>query len=320
MLTILSAGPTGGAWVAVQTDQPVVAALDVGSNSIKMTVARGLPDGRLEMLTGASEAVRLGAGLLKTGRIADDRFAAGLATLTRFAAIARGAGAIRMVGVATEASRKAENGQEFLARAREIGWDLRVISGDMEADLTFRGLAYDADISGWVIAADIGGASTEIILAEDGQISFARSFALGSGTITDEYVPSDPPTETELADCSAATRDIVAVVPVPETWSPRLIVTGGTGEYLGALVPDSGAITLQDIEAALATCRAVNSDALAARIGIAQARARVLPAGIAIVRGLAERFAPDAIGISHSGVRTGLLLTTIEAVRSEAGA
>lgn len=304
--------------MAMQSNQPVVAALDVGSNSIKMTVARGLPNGRLEMLTGASEAVRLGAGLLKTGRIADDRFAAGLDTLTRFAEIARRAGAIRMVGVATEASRKAENGPEFLARAREIGWDLRVITGDAEADLTFRGLSYDADTSGWIIAADIGGASTEIILAEHGQISFARSFALGSGTVTDEYVPSDPPLASELDASSAFARKTVAEVPIPNVWAPRLIVTGGTGEYLGALVPDAHVIARQDIETALAICRSEDSQSLAARIGIAQARARVLPAGIAIVRGLAERFSPAAIGISHSGVRVGLLLTTIESIRAEA--
>src|SRR5690606_15391565 len=79
----------------------ILAAIDLGSNSIKMTVGRRLPDGRVETILTRSETVRLGAGVDATGRLADDRMTAALDTLTRFADEARAAGAARILGVAT---------------------------------------------------------------------------------------------------------------------------------------------------------------------------------------------------------------------------
>src|SRR4051812_2396313 len=88
----------------------VIAAVDVGSNSVKMTVARLSATGAIEILTEASDAVRLGSGSAATGLLAEDRIAAAIATLHRFAATAGSFGAESLVGVATEAVRRAANG------------------------------------------------------------------------------------------------------------------------------------------------------------------------------------------------------------------
>lgn len=298
--------------MAVPAHEPVVAAVDVGSNSVKMSIARQERDGSLSFLFGASETVRLGTGVSTTGRLAEDRVQAGLETLQTFADIARTHGAVRLVGVATEATRTAANGPAFLDRVREIGWEIQAISGDDEAALAFRGLALQIDLSGPVVVADIGGGSTEIIVATDGEIAFARSFTLGSGTITERFVPDDPPGTAHIETCIAYARSVVAEVPFPAGGQARLIVTGGTGEYLGFLAPNPERIAPDDIDVVLTICRGLPSPMLAARIGIQQARARVLPAGIAIVRGLCDLIEPSEVEVAQSGIRHGLLLATFD--------
>lgn len=296
-------------------DVPIVGAVDVGSNTIKLTVARPGKAGAIEELATAAETVRLGAGLATSGRLADDRVAAALATLHSFAALAREYGASRLIGVATEATRRASNGAAFLARVREeTSWELRVISGDEEATLTFKGLAGELDLGGRVVVADIGGGSTEIIQANDGVISNAQSFRLGSGTLTDAHIAADPPTDAEMAACVASAAGAVAPLSLTDSEPARLIVVGGTGEYLARLVSSRGEIAADQIEAALTRCQEQPSADLAAALGIPPARARVLPAGIAIVQALEALIQPDRITVARSGIRTGLLLETFAAL------
>jgi len=287
----------------------ILAAIDLGSNSIKMTVGRRLPDGRVETILTRSETVRLGAGVDATGRLADDRMTAALDTLTRFADEARAAGAARILGVATEAVRAAENGRAFLERVqRDTGIEVQVISGDAEADLTFRGLAATLDLSGRIVIADAGGASTEIILAQDGNRLWSRSLPLGSGRLTERLIANDPPTAEELAACQAEARRILVEGGVPAGPCDRLIVLGGTGEYLLRLVPSGSPPGPDAIPRLLQLMTTVTSEDLARRLGIPVARARVLPAGIAIVAALAALTPPRVIEGTASGIRLGLLL------------
>lgn len=290
---------------------PIVGVVDVGSNTIKLTVARPGPHSGIEELTSAAEAVRLGTGLAATGHLAADRIDAALATLRDFAALARDHGASQLVGVATEATRRAANGAAFLRRVQdETGWDLRVISGDEEAALTFRGLATEVDLHGSVLVADIGGASTEIIEANDGTVTTARSLQLGSGTLTERLVVADPPTSAEIEACTEAATAVLDALPLAVAPRPRLIAVGGTGEYLARLVPDAHDLDESQIEAALRLCQAHPSPELAAALGIPPARARVLPAGIAIIRALVALVRPARTEVARSGIRTGLLLET----------
>jgi exopolyphosphatase/guanosine-5'-triphosphate,3'-diphosphate pyrophosphatase len=291
---------------------PVLAAVDVGSNSIKMTVARSDGAGGLLVLDAASETVRLGTGVASTGMLAEDRVAAALATLTDFANRARTHGASQLIGVATEATRSASNGPAFLDQVREIGWEIAAISGDDEAALTFRGLALEVDLSGWVVAVDIGGGSTEVIIAQDREIVFSRSFVLGSGTLTEQFVTTDPPANDDLATCTLHAITTLADVKPPASERIRLVATGGTGEYLGRLVPDAEHISPAEIDQARAVCTETTAADLAERIGIPEARARVLPAGIAIVQAVVARVQPSAIEVAQSGIRTGMLLAALE--------
>jgi hypothetical protein len=299
--------------VTAADERPVVAAIDMGSNSIKMTVARAGETGGIEQLDWVSEVVRLGQGVEATGALAADRVEHAIATLTRFAGLARDLGATRVLAVATDATRAASNGEAFLARVRaETGIDVRVIDGQEEAALTFRGVAATSDVSGAMVIADIGGGSTELIVARDGVMQGARSAPLGSGRLTDRLVASDPPTREELAACEIAAGEAVAqtvqLLPMPTGEDARLIVVGGTGEFLARLVPDDRQIAPETVREVLSRMSTLSAADLASEIDIPEARARVLPAGIAIVEAIAARMQPAHIAIARGGVRAGLLL------------
>jgi hypothetical protein len=291
----------------------VAAAIDIGSNSIKMTIGRENGAGGIDQVDWASEVVRLGQGIDRTGRIDADRMEVAIESLTRFAARARELGATRVLAVATEATRSAANGTTFLDRVRQTtGIDVRVVDGQEEAELTFRGLATAADVSGSVVVADIGGGSTELIVARDGVMLAAKSLEVGSGRLTERHILSDPPSAEELVACEVEADSVicsaVSDMDLPTGANTRLIVVGGTGEFMARLVPDGSALDLETMRHILTRLAALPVADLAVQIDIPEARARVLPAGVAIVAAVAARIEPDRIEISHSGIRNGLLL------------
>ncbi len=283
-----------------------VAAVDIGSNSIKMTVARG-DAGHFQEFDWRSETVRLGAGIDQTGQLAPDRIQAALETLLRFAEIARSHGADRIVAVATEATRLAANGAAFLARVEvDTGIEVQTITGDREAELTFLGLEGEIDLEGDVAIADIGGGSTELILAREHQVTWSQSLPLGSGRMTDKRVLEDPPNRAELTTVETDADTMVADTPfVP---GARLLVLGGTGEYLRRMLPPNTPATIEQLELVLDRLTRRTAEQVAAALGIAVNRARVLPAGIAIASAIARRIQPGSIEMAQSGIRRGLLL------------
>lgn len=291
------------------TPHSVIAAVDIGSNSIKMTVARLAEDGSLDEFLWRSETVRLGHGIEATGSLAADRVEAGIATLVAFADEARDAGATRLLGVATEATRVASNGQAFLDDViAKTGLEVQSISGDREAQLTFLGLQGTVDLSGDIAVADIGGGSTELILARDETVIWSVSLPLGSGRLTDRFVKADPPAIAEGVRCREAAAEMISDAPLRDVTGGRLIIVGGTGEYMDRLIAPSVERTPEEIEDLLLMMSGIPAADLARLVGIPVARARVLPAGIAIASAIATEMQPRRFETAQSGIRRGLLL------------
>ena len=311
-LTPLAGPLRSGNAMTASRDRSPAAAIDIGSNSIKMTVARPDANGGVEQFDWSSEVVRLGQGVEDSGRLDDERIEAALQTLQRFAARARELGAQQVMAVATDATRNASNGEAFLRRVEEeTGIAVRVLDGDAEAAMTFRGIAATTDMAGPVVIADIGGGSTELIVAHDGAMTAARSVALGSGRLTDRLVRADPPTAEEIAASEAAAdtalADAIEALAMPIGAGTRLMLVGGTGEFMARLLPDPQHVTSRGVRQVLSRLRRLSAAALAAEIDIPESRARVLPAGVAIVAAIVKRVRPSRIEITHSGVRAGLL-------------
>ena len=173
-----------------------IAAIDVGSNSIKLLVARRdeKEPGRWSDILREKEMVRLGQETLATGSLSEEAMADGIDCLARYVALARAAGAGPITAVATCAVREAANGDEFVERVRkETGLRLAVISGEEEARLITRAVRSDLPPScDPLLALDIGGGSTEVVVAKGDRILLAESLDLGAVRLTDLFVKSDP--------------------------------------------------------------------------------------------------------------------------------
>jgi exopolyphosphatase/guanosine-5'-triphosphate,3'-diphosphate pyrophosphatase len=166
-----------------------------------------------------------------------------------------------------------------------------------------------ADPAGDLVLADIGGASTELIVATDGERRFSPLHPGRLGRMTDRHVRADPPTPAELAGVRADVAVVVESLDLPGVDAARLLVVGGTGEFLFRLAPDglTSASPVQ-LEAMVARLTTISAQELTTLITIPEARARVLPAGATIALGLADAVEPRAISAGPSGIRTGLLL------------
>ena len=195
-----------------------LAALDIGTNSLHLVVARPVGGDRFETLARERDMVRLGHGGGDMKELDADAIDRGVAALQRMRRIVDSYGAT-MRAVATSAVREAANAQEFLCRARdEAGIDIEVISGVEEARLIQLGVLQAVPVFDQrLLLVDIGGGSTEVLLGERGEIIAARSFKLGAVRATDRFFPVGP---SRRGRCGRAATTPAAFSATSSTRSP----------------------------------------------------------------------------------------------------
>jgi exopolyphosphatase / guanosine-5'-triphosphate,3'-diphosphate pyrophosphatase len=177
-------------------DRPF-AVLDIGSNSARMIVFRLREGEHLDVLEDARAPLRLARELRAGTELGTEAIDRTIEALRDFRAIADGAGATRMVAVATSAVRDADDGPALLEHARALGIALEVIDGETEARLGFLGAVHDLPVvSGATL--DVGGGSAELTRFHDRVLDSSWSFELGSLRLSDRFLLRDPPTDPEL--------------------------------------------------------------------------------------------------------------------------
>jgi len=189
-----------------------VAAIDCGTNSIRLLIA-DLTDAGLRDVTRRMEIVRLGQGVDRTGRFADDALERTFAALEDYAAAIDEAKVDRVRMVATSATRDAANRDVFVDGVRSrLGVAPDVVTGEEEAALSFTGATADLSGAEWpapYLVCDIGGGSTEFVLGDTAGVRGAASVDIGCVRMTERHLHDDPPTEAQV---EAATADIDAAV------------------------------------------------------------------------------------------------------------
>jgi len=177
-----------------------VAAIDIGSNSIHMVVARIDAHGHFTLLDRAKEMVRLGKGSLAARALSRDAMQAGMQTLATFKRLADTQQADRVVAVATSAVREAKNGGDFIAQiGRELGIHVDLITGREEARLIHLAVTNALDLrEGWTALVDIGGGSVELGLADRGVVKVQESLKLGVLRLAERFFAHEPPTRDEV--------------------------------------------------------------------------------------------------------------------------
>ncbi|MFG2865192.1 exopolyphosphatase [Streptomyces sioyaensis] len=207
-----------------------VAAIDCGTNSIRLLVADADPEtGELKDLDRRMQIVRLGQGVDRTGRLAPEALERTFAACREYAAVIKGLGAEQVRFVATSASRDAENREDFVRGVVGIlGVEPEVITGDQEAEFSYNGATKEltgrTDLAQPFLVVDIGGGSTEFVLG-DGSVRAARSVDVGCVRMTERHLVhegeiSDPPTAGQIsaikADVAAALDRAEETVPLRE--------------------------------------------------------------------------------------------------------
>ncbi len=184
---------------------PTFAAIDCGTNAIRLLIAavdsNKVSDRLREMRT-----VRLGEGVDATGEFSNMALERTFAACREYAELLMQYEIKELRFVATSASRDVSNRDVFITGVKEIlGVEPEVISGDQEAELSYRGALSGLDVKGSVLVADIGGGSTEFVTTLADRSLVSESVNIGCVRMTERYLQSDPPTQQEV---EAATRDI----------------------------------------------------------------------------------------------------------------
>src|SRR5512143_2970478 len=179
---------------------PVLAAIDIGSNSVRLKIAR-LNRRRLKTVHEDREVTRLGESVFKTGMLAPDAMARTVKVLRRFHKSIQEHGATAVRVVATSALRDARNSQSFIDWVQSsTGWRLETISGLEEARLIHLGiLANTRGLRSPLLLIDLGGGSCELTVSQQGHIRSTVSLPLGAVRLTQEFLRHDPAKKNELA-------------------------------------------------------------------------------------------------------------------------
>jgi exopolyphosphatase/guanosine-5'-triphosphate,3'-diphosphate pyrophosphatase len=304
-----------------------IAAIDIGSNSIRQIVADVSPTGGIRVVDEMKAAPRLGAGLAKSGRLDEAGIVAATDAVARMVTLARHLGAKRVEAVATSAVRDAENGSDFVdAVKKACGLRVRLLKGEEEARLSWVSAIKHFDLGiGRAVVMDIGGGSLELALSADGLVERLVSVPFGTIRMTEKFLKPEATFKKVRKLRKFVREDIRRILPVRDWRGARVIGSGGTFTNLaGMLLARQGVqtarsvhgtrIVREDLEHLLDTLQEMSTDERSQVPGLNPARADIIVAGLAVAAEVMARLESRALFCSAYGIREGLLLDVAKVV------
>ncbi len=304
------------------TADQIVAAVDLGSNSFHMLIAR-VHEGQIQVIDRMKEMVRLGGGLQPDGLLSEEAMERGIACLTRFGQRLAGmpAGSVRIVG--TNTLRAAKNGAVFIRRGEKaIGHPIEIIAGREEARLVYLGVAQtEPPLDGRRLVVDIGGGSTELILGEKLTASRMESAPIGSVALMRDFFADGVFTRSRLEH--ARHRAELELSPykaayLQEGWH-RAVGSSGTARSLASVAEANGWGDGTITPAALSAINAAVLDAGSIErlkiAGLSDDRKPVFVGGLIAMQAVFAALQIDRMFISDGALREGLVYDWID--RSE---
>ncbi len=301
-----------------------VAAIDCGTNSVRLLIADVQPDGSLEDVTRQMRIVRLGEGVDRTGRLAGAAIERTRVALVHYAAEIAAAGVNHARMVATSASRDASNAEDFRTMVTAtLGFAPEVVSGDEEARLTFAGAVQGLRAEPPYLVFDIGGGSTEFVVGSSAGVDAAISVDIGCVRLTERHLHDHPPTPAQVA---AAEADIVAAVDralaaVDAGRARTFVGLAGSVTTVTALalglteyVPERihrARVSTADVAKVTAELLAATPEQRLANAVMHPGRADVIGAGALILRIILERSGAEAVVASESDILDGVAMSCL---------
>lgn len=306
----------------------ILAAIDVGTNSIHMVVVRiqpALP--AFTIIAREKTTVRLGDRNRQNGNLTDAAMERAIAALKRCQDIAKSLNAEQTIAVATSAMREAPNGREFLQRIEaELGLWINLISGPEEARRIYLGVLSGMELNSQPhIIIDIGGGSTELVLGDGHEPRSLSSTKIGAVRLTVEQITTDPISPIEFQSLQAYIRgmlerpvdELKAALEPGET--PRLVGTSGTIETLAIIharekigtvpSPLTGyEFSLKDLREIVTRLSRLSVAERAEIPGINDRRAEIILAGALILQEAMTLLGMDSIVICERSLREGVIV------------
>src|SRR5712672_4046909 len=323
-LTLSTSAPAPGAGADIR-----ISAIDIGSNSIRQTIADVSPTGVIRVVDEMKAAPRLGAGLYKKGALSEVAIQNALTTLTRMATLANQLGVKRTEVVATSAVRDASNREEFIKLVRqETGLKVRVLRGEDEARLRFRSALAHFDLGvGRAVVMDIGGGSLELALSADGLVDRLISLPLGAVSVTERYLGAGKKGMRKLRkDVWLELRRHLSA----RHWhAARIFCSGGTftslaSIYLARIGMESAktvhgtVIPRIELEHIVDMLRNMSLPERQGVPGLSAARSDIILGGLAVAAEVAARVEAKELVVSAYGIREGILLESAHVAPSPA--
>jgi exopolyphosphatase/guanosine-5'-triphosphate,3'-diphosphate pyrophosphatase len=216
------------------------------------------------------------------------------------------------VFIGTEPIRRAADGAAIVAEVgAAAGVGLHVVTHEEEAYLTVIGVMEGQPVVERTLVVDIGGGSSEFVIVHPADPPAAVGLRLGSARLTDAHVSHDPPTADEVA--AMRTAAVMAVAAAPDTRPEEIVAVGGTASNLVKILPAAALdriLTRERVAEALEVLGSEPSAAAAERHLLNPVRARILPAGAAIMDAVLDRYGLDRIRVSEAGIREGAVLAS----------
>ena len=301
--------------------EKILASLDIGTNSTLFLVAAVDAGKKIRPMQHDVCTNDLGRGLDPNGNLSSEIIDRNIRLLENFKRRARKAGALEVRAAATEALRKAGNAKILIDRARaELGLDIRVVSGQEEAILTYRGILSGLSERGKpIIAVDVGGGSSEVIYGQGDDVHYSTSLPVGAISLDKKHIHHDPPLGNELEEVRREVDEILRQMPDSMAAKPcDLVICGGTASSLAAA--DLGLSSVQPEKIA---GHVMTSGRLQRFIeqfshctleerrripGIGRRRAEIILPGAILIDGLLRALGRQQYITSERGLRYGLLV------------
>ena len=302
-----------------------VASIDIGTNTVRLLILKTKPDGNLSEIAQIRAITRLGKGMDTEKKLLDDRMDETISVLTKFRDECRKFEPLTIRAVATSAVREASNQKGFVSRAKkEAGLEIEVISWEEEANLMIKGVLWKLpNIEKDILVFDIGGGSTEFLLARDRKIISSVGTQLGTVRLTERFISHHPVGLSEYKALEIHFRRELKVVKEKlSDFLPEVLVgTAGTVTTLAAIDGDvypydpeaihGRSLTFKRVEKLLEDLKNKSLAERSAMRVIEKGREDLIVAGGALVLEIMRAFECSLLTVSEHGLREGLVLDTL---------
>jgi exopolyphosphatase / guanosine-5'-triphosphate,3'-diphosphate pyrophosphatase len=303
-------------------DRPV-AAIDVGTNTVLLLIARKDSGGLLVPVLDVQRVPRLGAGVDAHKKLQPDAMQRVVAVLADYCSIADSHGVRKILACATSAVRDAVNRDEFVAQVQRFtGLRLEVLSGEEEALWSYQGAISGIPSIHACLVLDIGGGSTEMIVGNGREIVSRVSLDIGAVRLTERCFVHDPPLQTEIEHASELISNALTGVIQRTDPDSQLIAVAGTPNALATLtleLPDYSreavagfVMKRSQIEELWRRLRQLPSVDIRKLSNVMEGRADVIIAGTLILRKVMDHFGLSTMTVSERGLRYGLALRALK--------